>query len=878
LPFLDHLLVPTGRTRGQVSPDLTIESPDHMRRDEAPPTFVLREANMEVSGYELWLSPGGEVADVRTAQLEMIGIGDGTIELGMPEDLWAELETNVGYWWCVLGIDAAGKPLVRTPEVRCLIRHEALPRLEGSRLKYPDESFFSVVYLGGDRQVGWKERGELPHRPPLRDRGGKATAGPRFAKLRKNAVAAVDGRMAAEAYREMVGHVGDVLASALPEGAVALVATKGDDSLLRAEGRDLRHFPAGEAGAYAGYHPADDAEAIERLEDVRRTGAQFLVIPASMRWWLDHYEGFVRHLREGYGEPIVDDRERCTIFDLRKPDEYEMPDQGQALVELADRTLGYGGHHRMAFRRFHGIDDEAFPRFAGEAQGWRLVDSDGRAFVDWVSGGGPVILGYGHPAVNDAVTAQLAAGPTLTLTHPIEVEVATLLTRIIPCAEQVAFGKNGSDALAAAVRLARAVTGREMILQHGGHGFHDWFVASKGVPGVPKALGDIVRSFPYNDLAALEARFEDHEGEVAAVVMEPVSLELPTPGYLEGVKELARRHGALLVFDEVITAFRLGPGGAQARFGVVPDLACLGKGMANGMPLSAVVGRRKYMEQLPNLAYGMTFRGETLSLAAARAVIRLLLDVPVAEHLEQIGGQVRRAFDEACAVAGVSAQLLGPEARMTFVFGDQAAVPHERLEAEFVLGCARRQVLTNATILPSLAHDAEAVALTEAAFSGALEQVKVVVDAGAQAMAEAVGAGFERCGLPPNGPQRAPAGYIEAARDEHTRLLVRGWLLADDEGPCTIEFRSPHGNTCVADRLERPDVASVYEGVPGASQSGFAVALSREDFVVSDHWDFEIRAHRGDRNLFYLRVLRPAAHLAAEPLSAHLDGDGILHL
>jgi glutamate-1-semialdehyde aminotransferase len=595
-----------------------------------------------------------------------------------------------------------------------------------------------------------------------------------------------------------------------------------------------------------------------------------------MRWWIDHYKAFFAHLREKNGEAIVDDRQRCTIYDLRGHDEQVLPDHGPALAKLADGVLGYGGHHRMAFRRFHAAGGSAFPRFARDASGYKLVDTEGNTFVDWVNGGGPVILGYSHPAVSEAIVAQLPAGPTLSVTHPIEVEVASLLTKMVPCAEMVAFGKNGSDAVAAAVRLARAVTGRETILQYGGHGFHDWSLAADGVPGVPRALGDLVHSFPYNDLGALETLLDEHVGEVAAVVMEPLNIEFPEPGYLEGVKELTRRYGALLVFDEVITSFRLARGGAQERFGVVPDLACLGKAMANGMPLSAVVGRREHMQHLPQIAYGMTFRGETLSLAAARAVLRVLQDVPVAEHLERIGGQVRSAFERACDASGVRALLMGPEARMTFVFGDDTGVPHERLEAAFVLECARRHVLTNANILPSLAHDDEAVRLTEEAFGPALKAARELVDSGADVVGRAIRAGFERHRVEDTS---VPAmGCIDAARDERTRLILRGWLLPDGEGPCTVELSGPHGATVVAERVERPDVAAVHGAVAGALQSGFSAYLPSTEFAGNDGWEFAIRAYRGDETLFSLNVTRPLAMRAAEQQLSRFDEHGTLHL
>jgi acetylornithine/succinyldiaminopimelate/putrescine aminotransferase len=441
---------------------------------------------------------------------------------------------------------------------------------------------------------------------------------------------------------------------------------------------------------------------------------------------------------------------------------------------------------------------------------------------------------------------------------------------MIPSAEMVAFGKNGSDALAAAVRLARAVTGREMLLQHGGHGFHDWCVAIHGVPGVPKALGPLVRAFPYNDLEALEALFEEHAGAVAAVVMEPVNIELPEPGYLEAVRELAHRHGALLVFDEVITAFRLGPGGAQERFGTMPDLTCLGKAMANGMPLSAVVGRREYVERLPGLAYGMTFRGETLSLAAAAAVLRTLREVPVAEHLAHIGELVRAAFDRACAATGVQAALLGPPARMTFALADDATVQRGTV---FALECARRGILTNGNILPSLAHDEDAVRRTEEAFHPALARVEALTGPAREAVGQAFHAGFDRAGGGGLG-----AGCLETARDDGGQLLLRGWLVADGEGPCVVEVLGPRGAVHVAERAVRPDVAQAFPGDPGALHAGFEAMLPASELVAGDRYRYTIRARRGDEVVFECPVAQAPGRSSPEPCAPAVGADGSLQL
>ena len=365
-----------------------------------------------------------------------------------------------------------------------------------------------------------------------------------------------------------------------------------------------------------------------------------------------------------------------------------------------------------------------FPLFADSGEGCRIVDSTGRSYVDWVMGWGPVLLGYRHAALERAIRDQLAAGPLLTLLHPIEIEVAEQLRELFPCAERVAFGKNGSDGLAAAVRVARAVTGREGVLVCGYHGFHDWYMAvHPQCCGIPEPLRWLVRAFPYNDLAAVRALLAAHGEQIAAVVLEPTSTELPAPGFLEGLRESCTRNGSVLVFDEVVTALRLARGGAQEAFGVVPDLACLGKSMANGMPLSALVGRSELMDAVHHIGYGLTFRGETLSLAAARACLRICATEPVAEHVALVGERVRAAFTAAAAAAGVQARLVGPSCRMTFAFDRQGPLLPLGLQTLFVQECTVHGVLTNGNLLPSYAHDDRALATTEAAFERALAVV-----------------------------------------------------------------------------------------------------------------------------------------------------------
>jgi len=278
------------------------------------------------------------------------------------------------------------------------------------------------------------------------------------------------------------------------------------------------------------------------------------------------------------------------------------------------------------------------PLFIQRASGSRVWDVDGNEYVDFVSSLAAVTLGYGDPDVTEAVRAQLDDGVIFTLPHPIEAEVAELIVELVPCAEMVRFGKNGSDATAGAIRLARAFTGRDHVGVSGYHGWQDWYIGSTPRNrGVPEATRALTHSFPYGDLEAVERLFAARPGEMAALILEPMSLEWPEAGYLQALKDICHREGALLIFDETITGFRYSPGGAQQVLGVTPDLACFGKGLANGYPLSAVAGRRDVMMLMEEIFFSFTFGGEALSLAAAKATLAKLKREPVTEQLAARG-------------------------------------------------------------------------------------------------------------------------------------------------------------------------------------------------------------------------------------------------
>jgi glutamate-1-semialdehyde aminotransferase len=283
------------------------------------------------------------------------------------------------------------------------------------------------------------------------------------------------------------------------------------------------------------------------------------------------------------------------------------------------------------------------PIFLARGSGSHVWDVDGNEYVDFPMALGPIILGYGEPAVDEAVRRQLADGITFTLMHPLEVEVAERIVALCPGVEAVRFAKSGSDALSGAVRAARAYTGRDHVLVGGYHGWHDWYIGTttrdRGVPG---AIQQLTSAFPYGDRESLELVLDQHRGQVAAVILEPSGATVPDAGYLQAVVDTAHRHGALCVFDEIITGFRLAPGGAAQRYGVTPDLACYGKALGNGMPVAAVGGAWEHMAVFEEIFFSGTHGGEALSLAAAKVVLDTVADGTVLAGIERLG---RRMLD-----------------------------------------------------------------------------------------------------------------------------------------------------------------------------------------------------------------------------------------
>jgi radical SAM protein with 4Fe4S-binding SPASM domain len=690
----------------------TVAAAHDLVRSEDPPAVAVKGLPVGLRSVEVAVSHGGDGPVARWP----VAYDDraGTASVTVPPERWEVTTPNQGYWWTLVGRSIDGQEATLLREARCFVRHEAMPRVPGSRLRYAPTSETPV---------------DLGLRVP-------------------------------------------VAAPVAPGTPVAPSAAAADGP-----------------GRWS--------------EQVRETAS---------------------------------------------------------LMGRARSVLAYGGLDGIIHRPlFHPTG--TFPQFTASAQGCRLTDTAGRTYLDWSNGWGPVMLGYRYEPVERAIVDQLVAGPTTSLMHPVEIEVAERICDLVPSAEMVVFAKNGSDALAAAVRVARAATGREVILQHGFHGFHEWYLSQfEDVQGIPAFQRQLVHPFPYADLDALAALFDEHDGRVAAVVMEPLNTFEPPPGYLAGVRDLAHRHGAVLVFDEVLTGFRTSRGGAQLHYGVEPDLTCLGKAMGNGMPLSALAGRRELMQLVPSVGFGLTFRGETLSLAAARVVLDAIATQPVNDHLAAVGTRMRERFERTSREIGLPCQVLGHPSRLTLGFEPTETHGWETIRAMFLRECMREGLITNGVLLPSWAHDEEAVLQSLDAMEFALRTVRDQLEADGDG-----GDAGPRFGGSPYGPRAyLGTGFLDLLRIEGGRVDVGGWVHLADRSPVRIEVLAPSGATTVV-------------GPPEGSTIGrFAATLPLRDLRSDDGVAFTLRAHGHDGARWECQVL-VAGEVPEDHRPFPLD-DGVLYL
>ncbi|MBN2288828.1 MAG: glutamate-1-semialdehyde 2,1-aminomutase [Candidatus Glassbacteria bacterium] len=337
-------------------------------------------------------------------------------------------------------------------------------------------------------------------------------------------------------------------------------------------------------------------------------------------------------------------------------------------------------------RAFRSVGENG-PFFVGRGEGAYLYDIDGNRYLDYVCSWGPLILGHNPPGLRQALEEALGRGTSYGAATGQEVELAELLVKTVPSLEMVRLVSSGTEAAMSAVRLARGFTGRSRIIKFEGcyHGHGDSFLvkagsggATFGVPdsaGVPAELSGLTLAVPYNDTAALEQAFADWGESVAAVIVEPVAANMgvvpPAPGFLQEVREICSNYGALLIFDEVITGFRLAPGGAQEYFGITPDLTCLGKIIGGGLPVGAFGGRAEIMKQLSPLGpvyQAGTLSGNPLSVAAGLFTLKSLVEDPPYRELERKAQRLEQGFRENIANLGLKASLNRVGSLLTLFF------------------------------------------------------------------------------------------------------------------------------------------------------------------------------------------------------------------
>lgn len=406
---------------------------------------------------------------------------------------------------------------------------------------------------------------------------------------------------------------------------------------------------------------------------------------------------------------------------------------GAALKEQADRFCPWYYQPSGGVQR--GPEGGAYPLFVSKAKGCHFWDTEGRSYLDYVMGWGCALLGYAEPRIQEAVRSVLDTGAIVPLTHALEIEVSQMLAEDIPCAERVVFGKNGSDVCALAARVARIFTGRKTILFSGYHGWQDWWVEHLGFSncGVPDRPEPLLHRFKFNDREDFRRLFDLHKDDLAAVMLEPSGpaegpqgfTQEADPTFLKLIASAAKDAGALLIFDEIITGFRYLDGSAQKATGIIPDLACFGKALSGGMPLSALVGRAHVMERAMDHAhYGPTAKGEIYSLAAAKAALQIYREEPVAEHVWNHGGRLKQGINRLCSQIGVAAECVGPPFRTTVIFADQDADRVRLKRTLYFQELLKSGVMTySGFMLPSFAHDDNALHFLLEAAGRSLEKV-----------------------------------------------------------------------------------------------------------------------------------------------------------
>ncbi len=367
------------------------------------------------------------------------------------------------------------------------------------------------------------------------------------------------------------------------------------------------------------------------------------------------------------------------------------------------------------------------PKYLQRGKGSHVWDVDGNEYIDFNMGIGPLSLGYAYDKVDEAIKKQLEDGITFSLMHPLEVEVAELINKVVPNAESIRYSKSGADVTSAAIRVARAFTGRDKVLCCGYHGWHDWYIGvTDRNKGIPQAILDLSFTFNYNDIQSVKDSIDE---DTAAVILEPFVFEEPKNNFLQELKEVCTANGTLLIFDEMWTGFRVAIGGAQEYFGVKADLACFSKAVANGMPIAILTGKKDVMSLLEkDVFFFTTFGGEALSLAAAKATINEIKEKNVPAYLAKQGKKLKDGYNKIAQELGMNyTKCSGFECRTIITFDSSVGNPLEMkslVQQEMI----KRGILWGGFHNMSFSHSDEDVEYTLKVYREVLPILKKAID------------------------------------------------------------------------------------------------------------------------------------------------------
>jgi glutamate-1-semialdehyde 2,1-aminomutase len=420
-------------------------------------------------------------------------------------------------------------------------------------------------------------------------------------------------------------------------------------------------------------------------------------------------------------------------------------DESKRLQGKAHQLVPGGGH---TYSKGDDQYPEEAPGFIARGAGSHVWDVDGNEFIEYGAGLRSVTLGHGYAPVVEAALAAMRQGTNFVRPAPLEVELAERFLAVVPGAEMVKFAKNGSDVTTAAVKLARAWTGRDLIAVCAEQPFFstdDWFIGVTALDrGIPSAISSLTVKFHYNDLPSLSRLFAEHPGQIACIVMEAATSTEPQEGFLQSVIDLCHAQGALFILDEMITGFRWHLGGAQATYGIAPDLSTFGKGIANGFALSALAGRREIMELGGLRTKGervfllsTTHGAETHALAAALATLQAYQAHDVIGHLHRVGEALRTGISRAAQALGLERhfQVLGHPANLVYVARDPEGRPSQGFRTLFLQETIRRGLLMPSLVV-NFSHRDEEVQQTVERVGAALEIYKRALDQGLETFLE----------------------------------------------------------------------------------------------------------------------------------------------